>query len=71
MMTPAAQSANWNGQNASGTARTGYDTNGYRNGPYMARANSGARTGNIDRGWETPAAQDQRRSLDKAVGRGF
>ena len=69
---PAAQSANWNGANASRTTRTGSDISGYRYGPYMARANSGAmtRSGNIDRGRETPAEQDQRRWLDKAVGRG-
>ena len=68
---PAAQSANWNGANASRTTRTGSDISGYRYEPYMARANSGAMTrGNIDRGGETPAEQDQRRWLDKAAGRG-
>ena len=69
---PAAQGANWNGANASRTTMTGNDISGYRYGPYMARANSGAmtRSGNLDRGWETPAEQDQRRWLDKAVGRG-
>jgi hypothetical protein len=68
---PAAQSASWNGANASRTMRTGNES-GYRYGAYMARANSGAmmRSGSIDRGRETPAEQDQRRWLDKAVGRG-